>query len=1118
MYVQTVEELMTGVASVDFVQPWYRCVSTSLLDTGMALGGIGTAITSTPAGTTPVFHFFNGCGIENSTGRTIELDNYFYGECISDDLVLKVRSPSFFSEDIIAYPLFDDKGEKYFSGGESEQQAEKILTKIINTKSFVDDNYGNLKRWGFLDQELNGTLYHSSEHKDYRYRNFSFLLNIFSYSVSRNILYTRSLIGDVCDTHRLYKECYPSDRMLYEFQYPLSITHYKEETQRCIVKKVHITPMCPGNDILCSLPLFTTGMHVTNPTNQSMDVTFVLSVENFIGYELVKSRTGTQDALFHIQRSFKGQKAESYSENIEGRRLSGLTFRQNSNCRKGDIRGELNIAVVTDNNDNILVSTKANYYLDSESNAVDSGIAAGKVWDMHDDAVSTTAKEPICGAICVSLRLSPGESKEFEVLTVMDFPNIEIGNYSSEKKYTEYFPREEYRSRDIANYFFRNRRNIYLSEWAMRRTFQNAYLSANGVIDPTVQGRLRQMSIDNLAFIAESSVWDKSNRFLVRECVDYPFFNSLDVYFYGSFGLLKLLPNIDNRIIRDFNKSVLSEDCSEKLFGPYVRFKDENISPNLFMARKVMGSTPHDLGTPFDEKANAYSWKNVVLWVDLAPKYVLLVYRNFLFTRDHSLLDDCWEGVEVALEYIKSNFVENESYLPISSGYANTFDNLRGDGVCIYPASLWVAGLTAAAEIAKILKKKDRIEYYREYSGKARQQLIDMLWDDRSGVYLYSVSPLQLKHLKIDIYNSLSKESRQTLISLLEHVGYKSAALPEPGKCVALFNKFINADELTIPEYFIDKVKVTSELSEINGIEIQDVLDVSKMKSREIKKVLLHRLLPEIFIDGYENNITGSECDHIFANQLCADTYLYYLDLQEITSRSNKIRILSNIASKNIGGCERRIGAPNMVSRSGEDLDAFQAQDVWLGVQYGLAGAFASVGMFAEFEELIDKVFDAVYKAAKIPFGVPEGFNCVGIFIAEDLIRLGVEDEDVRSGVIETLYKMNVLKPGNKVNFELLESLDDMEEFDLIWSTDRNKYAEEVCSDELYDLLMATKLKYTAGRYFRAGMIHMLSDIIDKYFSGEPCVNSEDEVWSAKVVDSLESEYAPYAEIMSDAR
>ena len=131
---KTVEELMTRVTSVDFVQPWYRCVATNMGNTGMALGGIGTAVTGTPAGTTPCFHFFNGCGIENEEGRTIELTNYFYGEVLSDDLTLLIRSMSFFQEDVAAFPLFDSHGQEYFQGHESQEQSLRILKRIISTR------------------------------------------------------------------------------------------------------------------------------------------------------------------------------------------------------------------------------------------------------------------------------------------------------------------------------------------------------------------------------------------------------------------------------------------------------------------------------------------------------------------------------------------------------------------------------------------------------------------------------------------------------------------------------------------------------------------------------------------------------------------------------------------------------------------------------------------------------------------------------------------------------------------------------------------------------------------------------------------------------------------------
>jgi non-lysosomal glucosylceramidase len=1075
MYTKTVEELMTRVTSVDFVQPWYRCVSTNMGNTGMALGGIGAAVTGTPAGTTPSFHFFNGCGIENEEGRTIELTNYFYGEVPSDDLTLLIRSMSFFQEDCVAFPLFDANGEKYFHGNESQDQAQKILRKIVSTASFVEDNYQNLSTWGLIDAEKNGTLYLARQDDDFRHRNRAFLLNVFSFSVTRKIDYTRSLIANVRDTHRLTKECYPSDRMLYEFQYPLSYTHYREETQRCAVKKVHITSLCPGNERLCSLPAYMTNFIVSNPTNQGMDATFVLSVENFIGYDLVKSRTGVQDALLHFQRSFKRQKGNVFDEAVGSRRVRGLIFHQDDDAPKGDIRGELCLAVASEKADALLVTAKPSYFVGSESNVVDAGIATGKIHEGNDDAVSFSGKEPRCGALCVSLRVLPGETKSFSVATVMDFPNVQVGEYEALKKYTTFFPEPEERSRAIARYLFANRERIYVNEWAWRESMHQKRILDSGLIDPRVAGMLRQMLVDHVSFLAESSIWDANDRFRVRECVDYPFFNSLDVYFYGSFGLLKLLPQIDNKIVREFGETILQQDMRPKLFGSYVRYFDERISNDLRGVRKVFGSTPHDMGTPFDADANAYSWKDVAAWVDLAPKFVLLVYRNFLTTRDRSLLEECWPAVVAALEYVRENFVQAEGDLPISSGYANTFDNLRGDGICIYPASLWIAGLYAAEAIAQALGKTTRAQSYGKAAARGKAQLRAALWDEEAGTYLYSIAPLRREHLEVDSLAQSSADDVPIAIELLDAIGHGSVATDVVGSLRAI-NAFIDDDAASVSRNAISRAE--GLLGAADSLALQQLLAQPKTARRRLKKRFVRAFAPQLFVADFEATGLQPECDHIFANQLCADTYLYHLDLPEITEQGAKRRILENILSQSMGGCARRVGAANMVARGGRDLDSHQAQEVWIGVQHSIAGALISVGMIEEFEKLMLSLFDAIYSEGKIPFGIPEGFNCVGIFIAEDLTRAGIEDKDVAAEIVVYFKRAGILSGNNVVNFAAIE---DLKKFVALWEDDENEHADLVSALELHELLMATKLKYTAGRYFRAGMVHLLPEVLRKH-------------------------------------
>jgi uncharacterized protein (DUF608 family) len=1084
MYTQTVEEMMTRVTSVDFVQPWYRCVATNMGNSGMALGGIGNAVTATPAGNTPCFHFYNGCGIENEEGRTIELANYFYGEVPSDDLTLRVRSMSFFQEDVAAYPLFDGRGERYFRGDESQEQAQRILRRIIATPGFVNDNYESFSRWGLIEAEKNGTLYLAREGDDFRFRNLAFLLNIFSFSTTRNVEYTRSLIANVKDSHRLSKQCYPSDRVLYEFLYPLSYTHYREETQRCVVKKVHITSMCPGNERLCSMPAYMTNFIVTNPTNQAMDATFVLSVENFIGYDLVKTRSGVQDALLHFQRSFRRQRGKTYRESCGGRTIHGLIFHQEDGAPQGDIRGEVCFALATEERDGILVTANPNYYVGSESNVVDAGIATGKIHAVNDDAVSFTGKELCCGALCASMRLSPGESKSFSIATVLDLPHVETGEYRTEKKYTAFFPDARERSRAIAHYLFANRERIYVSEWAWRESMHQKHVLDTGVIGSRVAGMLRQLLVDHISFLAESSVWDAADRFRVRECVDYPFFNSLDVYFYGSFGLLKLLPEIDNKVVREFAVTILREDLRPKLFGPFVRFRDERISEDLRGIRKVMASTPHDMGTPFDADANAYSWKDVASWVDLAPKFVLLVYRNYLATRDFTLLRECWPAVVASLDYVRGRFIDDEDGLPISSGYANTFDNLRGDGICIYPASLWLAGLHAASAIAGVLGLESRAAAYAASAARGRSQLMSALWDEQAGVYLYSISPVRRTHVDANAFASGEESANDQVARLLEAIGHAGMAT-DVASFVRTVNAFVDDDLAHLGREQISSVEASLGAEECLALE--QILTRPKIERRRLKKRFIQALAPRVFVPEFA--ALAPECDHVFANQLCADTYLYHLDLPEITSCELRRRALTNILAQNMRGCPRRVGASNMVARGGKDLEVHQAQEVWIGVQYALAGALVSVGMIEEFEELISSIFRAIYVDAKIPFGIPEGFNCVGHFIAEDLARANIADRNLCADIVACLKRMSILSPHGVVNFGAIA---DARQFAKRWDDSCNEFAKLVSGEDLHELLMATRLKYTAGRYFRAGMVHVIPEILRKYANSiDPAPSAE---------------------------
>ena len=53
---------------------------------------------------------------------------------------------------------------------------------------------------------------------------------------------------------------------------------------------------------------------------------------------------------------------------------------------------------------------------------------------------------------------------------------------------------------------------------------------------------------------------DDVGRFALLECVDYPFYDTVDVDFYASFALLELFPDLEQRGIRDLLAAIPVDD------------------------------------------------------------------------------------------------------------------------------------------------------------------------------------------------------------------------------------------------------------------------------------------------------------------------------------------------------------------------------------------------------------------------------------------------------------------------------------------------------------------------------------------------------------------------------
>jgi non-lysosomal glucosylceramidase len=197
---------------------------------------------------------------------------------------------------------------------------------------------------------------------------------------------------------------------------------------------------------------------------------------------------------------------------------------------------------------------------------------------------------------------------------------------------------------------------------------------------------------------------DPVGQFAVLECLDYRWYESLDVRLYGSFALLMLFPELDKAILRAFARAIPTEDDRTRTIGYYYTIG----KPSPEALRKAKNATPHDLGAPNEhvwEKTNYTSYQDCNLWKDLGSDFVLQVYRDFVLTgsTDLEFLAESWPAVTAALDYLKAFDLDNDG-MPENSGAPDqTFDDWRLQGVSAYCGGLWIAALEAAIAIAKQL-------------------------------------------------------------------------------------------------------------------------------------------------------------------------------------------------------------------------------------------------------------------------------------------------------------------------------------------------------------------------------------------------------------------------------
>jgi non-lysosomal glucosylceramidase len=527
---------------------------------------------------------------------------------------------------------------------------------------------------------------------------------------------------------RAWKWDYPVAAGNYYSLYPKSWYDYSWKNFPAHVVLEQFSPILPDNYRESSYPVALYRWHADNPSKQTVTVSVMFSWTNMLGW----LRTYSHDFDGRLNH---GNYNRFVSEDTAAGRMKGIVFDRN---REGNVQdewdGQMVIAALELPGTEITYQTT--YSPDSDGSVVWAPFSKeGRLSNSNEVWVSS--EEDLAGAIAVRFTLKPGEKKDVPMVLAWDLPIVQFGSGRKwYRHYTDFYGTSGTQGWKIASDGLTN-----AAGWSDAiDAWQAPYVN-----DESKPLWYRGMIFNELYILADGGAfWGRPvgsdpktpNSFAFLECFDYPFYATLDVRFSGSLPLTKFWPDIDKQVLRQFADTVAQDHP-----GRYRWMWESNRTGKPeFRMRKAKGAVPHDLGVPHEDPfmaPNQFSWQDTNDWKDLNSKFVLMVYRDYVFTgrKDNEFLKYTWPAVQQALEHLR-RYDRNGDGIPENDGYPDqTYDEWVVRGESAYCGGLWLAALRAAEEIAKVLGDPAAAGSYHDLFARSQASYIKKLWNGEYFLY-----------------------------------------------------------------------------------------------------------------------------------------------------------------------------------------------------------------------------------------------------------------------------------------------------------------------------------------------------------------------------------------------
>ena len=443
-----------------------------------------------------------------------------------------------------------------------------------------------------------------------------------------------------------WKWDYPVGAGNYYSLYPKSWYDYRWDKFPAHVTLEQFSPLLPNNYRESSYPVAVYRWHAENPTDKAVTVSVLLSWSNMLGWfrDFSPNMNGALDAGNHNQ---------FVTKDVAGNgQMKGIVFdRIHPNGVKDDWDGQMTIATLE--SPGVEVSYQTTFVPGTSDEIWKPFAADGHLSNSDQSWVSSG--ERLAGAIAVRFTLKPGEKRVIPMVIAWDLPIVTFGSGRKwYRHYTNFYGTSGTNSWDIARDGLLN-----AAQWSDEiDAWQAPYIN-----DESKPLWFRGMLFNEMYILADGgSFWGRpvgsdpktADTFAFLECFDYPYYATLDVRFYGSMPLVKFWPDIDKQVLRQFSDTV-PENLTDKYEWIW---KSQQTGKLHFRVRKAKSAVPHDLGVPQEDpffQINSFSWQNTNDWKDLNSKFVLMIYRDYVFTgrKDTEFLRYTWPSVQEALLHLQ---------------------------------------------------------------------------------------------------------------------------------------------------------------------------------------------------------------------------------------------------------------------------------------------------------------------------------------------------------------------------------------------------------------------------------------------------------------------------------